>query len=72
MRHNHIVKKLSILGTTEIRGLDLSEPLDDELIAEIKDLWNKSGGMLVFRNQHLTSQQHIDFSRQFGIFIVKV
>lgn len=66
MRRNHIVKKLSMLGTTEIRGLDLSEPLDDELIAELKDLWNKSGGMLVFRNQHLTSQQHIDFSRQFG------
>ena len=67
MRRNHIVKKLSILGTTEIRGLDLSEPLDDELIAELRELWNKSGGMLVFRNQHLTSQQHIDFSRQFGI-----
>lgn len=66
MRRNHIVKKLSTLGATEIRGLDLSEPLDDELIAEIKDLWHNSGGMLIFRDQHLTHQQHIDFSRQFG------
>ena len=48
MRRNHIVKKLSILGTTEIRGLDLSEPLDDELIAEIKNLWNKSRRNIIF------------------------
>ncbi len=66
MRRNHITKQLSTLGPTEIRGLDLSEPFDAELLTEVKTLWHKSGGLLVFRDQQLTAEQHIAFSKQFG------
>jgi taurine dioxygenase len=66
MRRNHITKKLSKLGPTEIRGLNLIECFDEELLSEIKSLWHNSGGILIFRDQHITSQQQIDFSRQFG------
>ena len=66
MRRNHITKKLSKLGMTEIRGLNLNERFDDELLNEIKSLWLNSGGILIFRDQHITSQQQINFSRQFG------
>lgn len=66
MRRNHIIKKLSPLGPTEIRGLDLADPLDGALLNEVKSLWYNSGGLLIFRDQHLDQQQHIDFSCQFG------
>ena len=66
MQCNHITKKLSILGMTEIKGLNLTEPFDAMLLSEIKSLWLNSGGILIFRDQHITSQQQIDFSRQFG------
>jgi taurine dioxygenase len=66
MQRNHIIKKLSMLGMTEIKGLNLTEPFDVMLLNEIKSLWLNSGGILIFRDQHITSQQQIDFSRQFG------
>jgi len=66
VRRNHISNTLSTLGPTEVCGLDLSQPFDDDLLAEIKALWHSAGGLLIFRDQHLTAQQHIDFSRQFG------
>lgn len=66
MRRNHTVNALSTLGPSEIIGLDLSEPLDKALLSDLKSLWYKSGGILIFRDQTLTPQQHIDFSRQFG------
>ena len=67
MRRNHITKQLSTLGPTEITGIDLSQPLDEALVSEIKTLWQNAGGLLVFRDQHITPQQHIEFSRHFGI-----
>jgi len=66
MRRNYIVKPLSKLGVTEITGLDVSEPFDDDLARDIKALWHDAGGALIFRDQTLTPQQHIDFSRNFG------
>lgn len=66
MRRNHITRQLSTLGPTEIRGLDLSEPLDQELLIEVKSLWHNAGGLLVFRDQQLSAEQHIAFSKQMG------
>jgi taurine dioxygenase len=49
----------------EVIGLDLSKPLDDAVLSEIKDLFNDSG-ILLFRDQDLTEEQHIALSRRFG------
>lgn len=49
----------------EIPGLDLSRPLDDEVIAAIRDRLNNHG-LVVFRGQTLTESQQIAFSRRFG------
>lgn len=66
MQRNHIANRLSTLGPTEIIGLDLGVPLDADVLSEIKHLWLNSGGILIFRDQQLTPQQHIDFSHQLG------
>jgi taurine dioxygenase len=49
----------------EVIGLDLSKPLDDATLAEVKDLFNENG-ILLFRDQDLTEEQHIALSRRFG------
>jgi taurine dioxygenase len=49
----------------EVIGLDLSKPLDDAVLNEVKDLFNDSG-ILLFRDQDLTEDQHIALSRRFG------
>ena len=49
----------------EIVGVDISRPLDDETFAEIERVFN-SNGMIYFRNQKLTPEQQLAFSRRFG------
>ena len=49
----------------EISGVDLSQPLSDETIDEIKRLWSQHF-VLLFRKQKLTEEQQIDFTRRFG------
>jgi taurine dioxygenase len=49
----------------EVIGLDLSRPLDDETIAALRRAL-ADHGVLLFRNQKITPQQHVDFSRRFG------
>jgi len=49
----------------EIRGLDLSQPLDDATFAEIENAYN-TYGVICFRNQKITPEQHIAFSKRFG------
>ncbi len=66
MRRNFHVTPLSTLGPREVIGLDLGANLDPETVNDIRSLWNTSGGILVFRDQHLTAEQHIAFSRHFG------
>ena len=66
MRQLYQTTPLSRLGPTEVTGLDLSTPPSDNVIKEMKALWNASGGILVFRDQHLSAEQHIAFSRNFG------
>lgn len=49
----------------EIVGLDLSRPTDDEVIAALRKALAENC-VLLFRNQKLTPDQHIAFSRRFG------
>ena len=49
----------------EVRGLDLSRPVDDADFAVVEEAY-RSRSVLLFRDQALTPRQHIDFSRRFG------
>ncbi len=49
----------------EIRGADLSKPLDDASVAKIRAgllKWK----VIFFRNQHITPEQQVAFARRFG------
>jgi taurine dioxygenase len=49
----------------EIRGVDLSEAPDDATFARIRDAFH-AHSVILFRDQRLTEDQHIAFSRRFG------
>ena len=54
-------------------GFDLAQPIDDPTFAELERLFHDNI-VVFFRDQRLTNEQHIDFSRRFGeleIHIVK-
>lgn len=59
------IKALAGALGADVAGLDLSQPLGDEVRAKVMELW---GAHLVlrFRGQQLTPQQLIAFSRNFG------
>jgi taurine dioxygenase len=59
------IRKLSAGIGAEIGGVDLTQPLDDAIFAEIERAWQEHL-ILLFRGQKLTHQQHIAFSRRFG------
>jgi taurine dioxygenase len=59
------VRPLSSAIGAEILGVDLAEPLDNATWSTISDAWDKYM-VLFFRDQHISPQQHIDFSRRFG------
>jgi taurine dioxygenase len=50
---------------TEITGLDLAQPLDEAVFRAIEDVLHDRG-VVVFRDQQLTEDEHIAFSRRFG------
>jgi taurine dioxygenase len=55
----------------EIRGVDLTGPIDDATFAEIeRAFYNES--VVVFRGQNISEEQHIAFSRRFGSLEVHV
>jgi len=54
-----------VLGA-EMIGADLSQGLDATAFGRIRQLWLASNGVMVFRDQDITPEQHIDFSRRFG------
>lgn len=65
VRSQHfIVTPFENLGA-EITGLDLREPLNDADFARIKQA-HLDHHVVVFRDQRITPQQQIDFSRRFG------
>ena len=49
----------------EIRGVDLSRPLDEATFASIDDAYDKYG-VIFFRDQHIAPPQQVDFTRRFG------
>lgn len=55
----------------EIVGLDLSRPLNDADFARVHHA-HLDYHVVVFRDQHITPQQQIDFSRRFGILQIHV
>ena len=57
----------NIAGTIgiEIRGVDLSQPLDDETFREIRRVYD-AHPVVVVRDQKLTPAQHVAFSRRFA------
>ena len=49
----------------EIHGVDLTQPLQESIVAEIRATLLK-WKVIFFREQHLTQEQHLAFGRQFG------
>jgi taurine dioxygenase len=59
------LRKLSYALGAEVRGVDLSKPMSEAEFGEIYRAF-LSHGILLFRDQEITREQHIDFSRRFG------
>jgi len=55
----------------EIVGLDLSRPLNDADFTRVHQA-HLDYHVVVFRDQHITPQQQIDFSRRFGVLQIHV
>jgi taurine dioxygenase len=49
----------------EIRGVDLSVPLDDATFAAVEDAYDRHG-VIFFRDQRITPPQQVAFTRRFG------
>lgn len=58
-------RRLSPAIGAVLHGVDLSEPLDDALVAEIRKALLRYK-VIFFRDQDITREQHIAFSRKFG------
>ncbi len=55
----------------EIRGVDLSQPLDDATFAVIEQAYNEHG-VIFFRDQHVTPPQQVAFTRRFGEIVFNI
>src|SRR5262249_50021200 len=49
----------------ELSGVDLGADLDDETIAEVRRALLEYK-VVFFRDQHISTEQHLDFARRFG------
>ena len=66
MRNSPIeIEKLSPAVGAEIRGVDLARPMAPATFAEIRRAFHEHG-VIFFRDQRLTPEQHIAFARRFG------
>ena len=59
------VRPRSPVMGAEVRGADLSQPLDEQTFCEILDAFHRHM-LLVFPDQHLDEGQQVAFSRRFG------
>ncbi|MGD9921586.1 MAG: TauD/TfdA dioxygenase family protein, partial [Pseudorhodoplanes sp.] len=59
------IRRLSYALGAEIIGADLTKPMSEEAFAEIRHAFHEHL-VLLFRDQVLTPEQHIAFSRRFG------
>ena len=50
----------------EVIGADLSQPVGENLFRELHQAWVDADGLLVVRDQQITPEQQIAFSRRFG------
>ena len=60
------VNALSPALGAEIEGLDLARPLAADVFRDLHQAWLAHDGLLVIRDQRLTPDQQIAFSRHFG------
>ena len=60
------VNALSPVLGAEVSGLDLSSPLSDSEFQELNQAWLDHNGVLVIRDQVLTPEAHIAFSKRLG------
>lgn len=68
---NFEVRPFSAAVGAEIVGLDLSRPLNDADFARVHQA-HLDYNVVVFRDQRITPQQQIDFSRRFGVLQIHV
>lgn len=59
------IRPLSPAMGAQVIGMDLSGPLDESEIVQLREALGKYG-VLCFRDQHLTEVQQIEFSRRWG------
>jgi taurine dioxygenase len=60
-----VFTNLSDAVGTEVLGVDISKPLSEDKFESIRTAFHERG-VLLFRDQHLSEEQHIAFSRRFG------
>lgn len=65
MNSHFEIKHLAPFVGSEISGLDLSKPIASETFAELRKLWLERK-VLFFRDQKLTPDEQVAFTRQFG------
>ncbi|MEJ0072357.1 MAG: TauD/TfdA family dioxygenase [Pseudomonadota bacterium] len=63
---NLTIRAMSPCLGAEVLGVDLGQPLGDNLFRELHQAWVDAGGVLVVRDQAITPAQQITFSRRFG------
>lgn len=59
------IKPLTAAMGAEISGVDLSQPMSEETLAEVKAVLHEHLAIF-FRDQELTPEQHLALARQFG------
>ena len=59
------IRPLASAIGAEVLGVDLAEPLDEHVWSEIRDAFHDHL-VIFFRDQSLTPEQHLTFSRRFG------
>ena len=60
-----ITAEPAVLGSATVDGIDLSEPLTPELVAEVRATLNQYQ-VLFFPEQHIAAAQQVKLGRQFG------
>ena len=61
-----VIQSLSPHIGAEVVGADLGQPVGDNLFRQLHQAWVDADGLLVVRDQQLTPEQQIAFSRRFG------
>jgi len=59
------LRKLSYALGAEVCGMDVAQPMSESNFGEIYEAF-LAHGILLFRDQDVTREQHIEFSRRFG------